>query len=171
MQRLTRELSQQSKDQYVEKMRWRYQNRGREGKSKLLDELVKVCGLSGKHAIKLMNPPVGSTVGRTETRGYDKPRAPADRMLEWEGISREKAAWLRKQKRELNPFERQEQVETALKQTFWSVLQPDVEMDWEEALQVPKLPPDRPSASLIDRSPTAPGLFVQPKADQALTTP
>ena len=63
------EMSQQSKDQYVEKMRWRYQNRGREGKSKLLDELVEVCGLSRKHAIKLMNQAVGSTVGRTETRG------------------------------------------------------------------------------------------------------
>ena len=83
-------------------------------------------------------------VGGKYRKRYDKPRTPADRMLEWEGISPEKAAWLRKQKRELNPFELQEQVETALKQTFWSVLQPDVEMDWEEALQAPHLPPDRP---------------------------
>jgi hypothetical protein len=36
-------------------------------KSKLLDELVEICGLNRKHAIKLMNRPVGSTVGRPET--------------------------------------------------------------------------------------------------------
>ena len=37
------EMSQNSKNEYVEKMRLRYQSRGREGKSKLLDELVEVC--------------------------------------------------------------------------------------------------------------------------------
>jgi hypothetical protein len=63
------EMSQKSKNEYVEKMRLRYQSRGREGKSRLLDELVEVCGLNRKHAIKLMNQPLGSTVGRIETRG------------------------------------------------------------------------------------------------------
>ena len=63
------EKSQKSKDEYDEKMRMRYQSRGREGKSRLLDELVEVCRLSRKHAIKLMTQPVGSTIGRTETRG------------------------------------------------------------------------------------------------------
>jgi hypothetical protein len=64
------DMSQKSKDEYIEKMRSRYQSRGREGKSKLLDELVEVCGLGRKHAIKLMNRPPGSTVGRVETRGH-----------------------------------------------------------------------------------------------------
>jgi hypothetical protein len=74
-------MSQKSKDEYVEKMRMRYQNRGREGKSKLLDELVEVCGLSRKHAIKLMNRPVGSTVGRTETRGRKSVYGDAEREV------------------------------------------------------------------------------------------
>ena len=50
-------------------MRFRYQARGREGKSRLLDELIEICGVSRKHAIKVMNQSVGSTVNRTETRG------------------------------------------------------------------------------------------------------
>jgi hypothetical protein len=57
-------MSQKSKNEYVEKMRLRYQSRGREGKSKLLAQLVEVCGLNRKHAINLMNQPLGSTVGR-----------------------------------------------------------------------------------------------------------
>ena len=50
-------------------MRFGYQARGREGKSRLLDELIEICGVSRKHAIKVMNQSVGSTVNRTETRG------------------------------------------------------------------------------------------------------
>ena len=111
-------------------------------------------------------------VGGKYRKRYDKPRTPADRMLEWEGINREKAAWIRKQKRELNPFELQEQVELALKQVFaCKPLDPDAETNWSEVLQTPDSPLARPSASLIDRSPTAPGLFAQPKAGQALTPP
>jgi len=61
-------MSRKRKNEYVEKMRLRYQSRGREGKSRLLDELVEACGLNRNHAIKLMNQPLGSTVGRIETR-------------------------------------------------------------------------------------------------------
>ena len=75
------EMSQQSKNEYIEKMRMRYQSRGRQGKSRLLDELVEVCGMSRKHAIKLMNRPVGSTLGRQETRGRKATYAEADRKV------------------------------------------------------------------------------------------
>jgi len=61
-------MSPKRKNEYAEKMRSRYQSRGREGKSKLLDELVEVCGLNRKHAINLMNQPLGSTVGRIGIR-------------------------------------------------------------------------------------------------------
>ncbi|RMF09177.1 MAG: hypothetical protein D6763_08275, partial [Alphaproteobacteria bacterium] len=74
-------MSQKSKDEYVEKMRMRYQSRGREGKSRLLDELVEVCGLSRKHAIKLMNRPVGSTIGRTQIRGRKPVYGEAEREV------------------------------------------------------------------------------------------
>lgn len=50
------EMSKASKEQYVKKMRERYQGRGREGRSRLLDEVCEVCGYSRKHAIKLMFP-------------------------------------------------------------------------------------------------------------------
>jgi hypothetical protein len=102
-------------------------------------------------------------VGGKYRKRYDQPRTPADRMLEWEGLDRKKAAWLRRQKRELNPFELQERVESALKQVFACKLPEPAEREH------PPEPPARPSASLIDRSPTAPGLFAQPKAEQALT--
>ena len=47
-------------------------------------------------------------VGGKYHKRYDKARTSADRMLEWEGINREKAAWIREPKRELNPFVLQE---------------------------------------------------------------
>ena len=57
-------------------------------------------------------------VGGRYRKRYDEAKTPADRMLEWEGINRKKAAWIRKQKRELNPFGLQEQVEAALRKAF-----------------------------------------------------
>ena len=49
------EMSQLSRKEYLAKMRWRYAQRGREGKSRLLDEFCEVCGYDRKHAIKLLN--------------------------------------------------------------------------------------------------------------------
>ena len=49
------EMSQLSKKEYLAKMRWRYAQRGREGKSRLLDEFCEVCRYDRKHAIKLLN--------------------------------------------------------------------------------------------------------------------
>jgi hypothetical protein len=44
-----------SKREYLAKMRWRYAHaRGRRYKSRLIEELVAVCGYSRKHAIKLL---------------------------------------------------------------------------------------------------------------------
>ncbi len=47
-------MSKQSKNEYLDKMRERYQGRGRAGRSLLLDEICEVCGYDRKHAIKLM---------------------------------------------------------------------------------------------------------------------
>jgi len=45
-----------SKKEYLAKMRWRYaQAQGRRYKSRLIEELVALCGYSRKHAIKLLN--------------------------------------------------------------------------------------------------------------------
>jgi hypothetical protein len=58
------EMSQLSRKEYLAKMRWRYAQRGREGKSRLLDELCEVCGYDRKHAIKLLGGKPAATKGK-----------------------------------------------------------------------------------------------------------
>ena len=58
------EVSQLSRKEYLAKMRWRYGQRGREGKSRLLDEFCDVCGYDRKHAIKLLNAKPFATKGK-----------------------------------------------------------------------------------------------------------
>src|SRR6266496_2875400 len=49
-------LSMSSKQEYLRKMRWRYARaQGRRYKSRLIEELIAVCGYSRKHAIALLN--------------------------------------------------------------------------------------------------------------------
>jgi hypothetical protein len=56
-------LSMESKREYQQKMRWRYAHaHGRRYKSRLIEELVAVCGYSRKHAIKLLKRRVGPRV-------------------------------------------------------------------------------------------------------------
>ncbi len=60
-------MSQLSRKEYLAKMRWRYVQRGLEGRSRLLDEVCEVCGYERKYAIKLMNQkqaPVPRKAGR-----------------------------------------------------------------------------------------------------------
>jgi len=46
----------ESKREYLGKMRWRYAHaQGRRYKSRLIEELIAVCGYSRTHAIKLLN--------------------------------------------------------------------------------------------------------------------
>jgi hypothetical protein len=106
-------------------------------------------------------------VGGKYRKRYDDPKTPADRILEWEGINRKKAAWIRKQKRELNPFELQRQVESLLKEVFeMTLVDPNQDESWEWEIE----PPDLAPASLIAHSPAAPVLFTQQEQDQALPT-
>ena len=51
---MTPEMSQKSKDEILRLMRWRYAQRGREGRVKLLDEFCVLCGYERKYAIKLL---------------------------------------------------------------------------------------------------------------------
>ena len=48
-------MSQRVREELLPRWRQRYANRGREGKSRLIDELVEDFGYSRKHAIKLLN--------------------------------------------------------------------------------------------------------------------
>jgi hypothetical protein len=58
------DMSQLSRKEYLAKMRWRYARRGREGKSRLLDELCEVCGYDRKHAIKLLGGQFAASPGK-----------------------------------------------------------------------------------------------------------
>lgn len=63
-------LGMRSKREYLGKMRWRYRRaQGRGYKSRLIEELVAVCGYSRKHAISLLNGRGGPGVlKRTEPK-------------------------------------------------------------------------------------------------------
>jgi hypothetical protein len=57
------EMSQTSKKEVLEKMRERYARRGREGRSKLIDEVCEMCGYERKYCIKVLNGrlPIGGS--------------------------------------------------------------------------------------------------------------
>ena len=93
-------------------------------------------------------------IGGTYRKRYDNPRSPADRLLEWKGIDRKKAAWIRQQKRALNPFELNRRVEESLGKAFEiNRREPEDEAIWPEE--------ESPSGS----SP------VPPLAERLLSTP
>ncbi len=52
-------MSPKIREELLPRWRQRYANRGREGKSRLIDEMVEDFGYSRKHAIKLLNARAG----------------------------------------------------------------------------------------------------------------
>jgi len=109
-------------------------------------------------------------VGAKVRKSYDAPQTPADRVLESGGVGRREAAWIRRQQRELNPFELHRKVDANLKEAFALAREAqrrEDDPDWGEALA--EEPSSRPPASVIARSPTAPRLFPQPEAARPLT--
>lgn len=61
-------MSQLSRKEYLAKMCWRYAQRGREGKSRLLEELCDVCGYDRKCAIKLLGGKPAATQGKVSRK-------------------------------------------------------------------------------------------------------
>lgn len=66
-------MSQTSKQEILWRMRERYRGRGREGRSKLIDELCEMCGYERKHAIKLLNGKL-PIIGEARRRGGPRRR-------------------------------------------------------------------------------------------------
>ena len=52
---MTPEMSYESKQEVVRRMRWRYKGRGRQGRSGLIEQVCELCGYERKYAIKLLN--------------------------------------------------------------------------------------------------------------------
>ncbi len=131
-----------------------------------LNEAYRAWCLLKNFFVPVMKLEAKTRIGGKYRKQYDRPKTPAERVLEWEGITRQRASWIRAQQRELNPFELQRRVESSLKAVFEKARN-----DLEEEVEPPETPTALPSASLIARSPTAPGLFAQPKAEQPLSNP
>lgn len=74
---MSSKMSQNTRREVILKMRERYGRRGREGRSRLLDELCELCGYGRKHAIKLLGGklPVAGEKGRRggPRRRYGEP--------------------------------------------------------------------------------------------------
>jgi len=66
---MSSKMSQNSKREVLLKMRERYAGRGREGRSKLIDEVCELCGYARKHAIKLLNGKLPVAGGRQRRGG------------------------------------------------------------------------------------------------------
>lgn len=52
-------MSQRVRNEMLPRLRQRYTSRGREGRSRMIDELVEQFGYSRKHAIKLLGAKAG----------------------------------------------------------------------------------------------------------------
>ena len=66
-------MSEKSREEVLGIMRVRYAGRGREGRSKLLDQLCEVCGYERKYAIKLLRGQ-RRIVGKKARRSGTKPK-------------------------------------------------------------------------------------------------
>jgi hypothetical protein len=77
-------MVQQSKQEYLEAIRWRYRKARRAGKTRILDEFCQVCGHHRKHAIRLLREESG------------RPRSKPGRPCQYEGPEREvlEVIWL-----------------------------------------------------------------------------
>ncbi len=95
---------------------------------------------------------------------YDEPRTPAERVLEWSRLSEEKAAEIRRNQTELDPFELSDRVEQALKKAFDTLKQYKAEVaaheddaaldsEIETLSNLAKPASQRPDG--VDRSPAA----------------
>src|ERR1035438_10322786 len=69
---MSQKMSQTSKREVLLKMRERYARWGREGRSRLLDEVCELCGYGRKHAVKLLNGKL-PVVGGKRRRGGPRP--------------------------------------------------------------------------------------------------
>ena len=70
-------MSEKSREEVLELMRGRYAGRGREGRSKLLDEFCELCGYERKYAIKLLRGQ-RRRVGKKPRKAGSKPKYGAE---------------------------------------------------------------------------------------------
>jgi hypothetical protein len=54
-------------------------------------------------------------------KSYFPAQTPAERLLAWKGLSKDKRAWIKKMQREQDPFELHQRVETKLR-VLWKIV-------------------------------------------------
>lgn len=74
-------MSQSSNREVLLKMRERYGGRGREGRSKLIDEVCALCGYDRKHAIKVLNGKLAIAGGEPRRGGPRRQYGKAEREV------------------------------------------------------------------------------------------
>ena len=74
-------MSDQSRREVILKMQERYAGRGREGRSRLLDEICELCGYDRKYAIKLLGRKVPARGGKARRGGSHARYGEADRRV------------------------------------------------------------------------------------------
>lgn len=74
-------MSDQSRREVILKMQERYAGRGREGRSRLLDELCELCGYDRKYAIKLLGRKVAVRDGKARRGGPRSRYGEAERRV------------------------------------------------------------------------------------------
>jgi len=67
-------MSAKSRQEVLEQARQRYQRRGKQGRSRLLDEVCALCGYERKHAIKVLSGKRGIAGTGARPRGGSQPR-------------------------------------------------------------------------------------------------
>ena len=64
-------------------------------------------------------------------KSYHRAQTPAERLLAWSGLSKDKRAWIKRQQREQDPFELHQRVEVKL-QALWKIVRDAQAEDDEE---------------------------------------
>lgn len=68
-------------------------------------------------------------------KSYFPAQTPAERLLAWKGLSKDKRAWIKKMQREQDPFELHQRVETKLR-VLWKIVREAQGEEDEEATAV-----------------------------------
>jgi len=70
--------------------------------------------------------------GSKYRKTYHRAETPAERLLQWKGLSKEKRAWIKEQQRQLDPFELHKRVEQGLRRVWQIARQAHLEENAEE---------------------------------------
>jgi hypothetical protein len=116
-----------------------YDRLGQEASVEALNEVYAEWNLLQNFFSPTMKLKSKQRVGSKHRKTYHRAQTPAQRLLEWKGLSKEKRQWIRQKQEQLDPFELHERVEAKLRK-LWAIerraaVKGDLEQQREAALQ------------------------------------